>query len=445
MVICNPPFGTRIVETQRAILREFDLGHVWRPDKTGVLQQTNELRDTQQVGILFAELCVRQAKPGGRIGIILPNGYLGNRSDVYCAFREWILRHCRVASICSFPRFTFKTSGADVSASVVFLQKRSKPIAKASKDGAYKFHVGLIQSVGWRLGDKGAKPIYLRDPSDGSYLADATGNRILDADFTTALHGMKTSPAAKRFRWLARSANQKSGAPSGWSVSAEQVTKDPWLTLDPKRLSEKALTLRKALAAIPHDRLGDLVEVIDQPPRAWIDADLYRYVQIEDIESGGYRWTTLRGWELPDRARHPVSSGDLFVGGVWGSVQKWMLAGGSTEDLIVTNGCHRLRMKKGKKSRLVDVVAALSTESYATQMRSLARGSDGLAEVGADELLGVLIPRVQSQKARAGLRPFIRQLESGHTSVRAKVDDLLEDGSLTSPIPPRRPSHTVLV
>jgi type I restriction enzyme M protein len=444
IVICNPPFGTRIVETQRSILREFDLGHVWKPDKAGVPQQTAELRDAQQVGILFAELCVRQAKPGGRIGIILPNGYLGNRSDVYCAFREWLLRHCRIASICSFPRFTFKTSGADVSASVVFLQKRSKPITKASKDSAYQFHVGLIESVGWQLGDKGAKPIYLRDPSDGSYLSDANGNRMLNADFAKALQGMRSSPAGKRFRWLARSAGRKAGA-AGWSIPAASVTKDPWLTLDPKRLSEKAVSLRKALVAIPHYRLGDLVDIIDQPPRAWTEAGLYRYVQIEDIESGGYRWTTLRGWELPDRARHPVAAGDLFVGSVWGSVQKWMLAGGNTKDLIVTNGCHRLRMKKGKQSRLLDVVAALSTEAYATQMRSLARGSDGLAEVGSDELLDVLVPRVQSKTARAGLRPFIRQLASGHTSVRAKVDDLVEDGTLRSPVPARRPSHTVLV
>jgi type I restriction enzyme M protein len=444
MVICNPPFGTRIVETKRAVLREFDLGHVWKRDRAGVMQRTDELRDSQQVGILFAELCVRQAKPGGRIGIILPNGYLGNRSDVYRALREWLLRHCRIASICSFPRFTFKTSGADVSASVVFLEKRRKPVAKAASCGTYQFHVGLIQSVGWQLGDKDAKPIHRRDPTDGSYLTDAHGNRVLDADFRQVLNEIRSSPAAKRFKWLARS-NKDRSATAGWSVAASEVAQDPWLTMDPKRLSEKARGLRQTLLAVPRYRLGDLVDVIVQPARAWTQSETYRYVQIDDIESGGYQWTTMRGWELPDRARHPVAPGDLFVGSVWGSVQKWMLAGGSTDDLIVTNGCHRLRMKKGKESRLLDLVAALSTEAYATQMRALARGSDGLAEIGADEISEVLIPKMDDKKVRAELEPFVVQLRAGHTNVRAKVDDLLERGTLKTPVPARRPSHTVLV
>jgi type I restriction enzyme M protein len=445
MLICNPPFGTRIVETRRSVLRQFDLGHVWRAEAgNGGMEPTTELRGSQQVGILFAELCVRQAKPGGRIGIILPNGYLGNRSDTYLALREWLLRHCRVASICSFPRFTFKTSGADVSASVVFLEKRRKPVRTASKDGAYRFHVGLIESVGWQLGDKGAKPIYRRDPSDGAFLADTHGNRLLDSDFARVLTEIRTSSAAKRCKWLARSVRRPTGL-SGWSVSADRVAKDRWLTMDPKRLSEKATDLRDQLLSVPHYRLGDLVEVIPQPPRAWREDHLYRYVQIDDIESGTYTWTSMRGWELPDRARHSAEPGELFVGGVWSSVQKWMLAGGDTADLIVTNGCHRLRMRKGKGRLLLDVVAALSTETYATQMRSLARGSDGLAEINMDEVGEVLIPKITNAKLRSELAPFVKQLEAGYTSVRAKVDDLISTGSLAVPVPAKRKSHTVQV
>jgi type I restriction enzyme M protein len=68
MMICNPPFGTRIVEARREVLRQFDMGYQWELDAKGVLQKTGVVRDRQQVGILFAELCVRQAKPGGQIG-----------------------------------------------------------------------------------------------------------------------------------------------------------------------------------------------------------------------------------------------------------------------------------------------------------------------------------------------------------------------------------------
>jgi type I restriction enzyme M protein len=124
IMVCNPPFGVRIVEKSAQTLRHFDLGHEWEWDEKikGYKQpKIKKLVGKQETGILFAEACVIQAKPKGRIGIILPNGYLGNRSKKYRLFREWLLRHCRLVAICSFPRFTFKTSGADVSASVVYL------------------------------------------------------------------------------------------------------------------------------------------------------------------------------------------------------------------------------------------------------------------------------------------------------------------------------------
>jgi type I restriction enzyme M protein len=443
ILICNPPFGTRILESRRHILANFDLGHEWAPNARGILQPTSQVRDKQQLGILFAELCVRQTKPGGRIGIILPNGYLGNRSGIYHALREWLLRHCRIASICSFPRFTFKTSGADVSASVVFLEKRKRPLKSAKADTGYQLHVGLIESVGWQLGDKDAKPVYVRADSDGSYLTDGEGNRVLYADFDRLLDEMRRSAASRRFKWIAGGPSK--GLPDGWSVPVTRILADPTLCFDPKRLSEKATRLRDAIAARKHYRLGDLVDFIPEGGERWAVDEKYRYVELADIAEGGFRWNTLRGWELPDRARHGAVKGDLFIGNVWGSVQKWMMAGGETSDLVVTNGCHRMRMQKGKKAQLLDVVAALSTEAYATQMRAFARGSDGLAEVSAAEAAEVLIPALTNQAVRKRIRPFVAQLEQGYTTVRAIVDDLLEQGELQTPVPMRRPSHSVLV
>jgi type I restriction enzyme M protein len=202
VVICNPPFGTRIIEKRKDILAKFDLGHDWQADDGGVPQRQESLRKTQQVGILFAELCIRQVRKGGRVGLILPNGYLGNRGIQYRALREWILRHAKIASICSFPRFTFKTSGADVSASVVFLEKLDAPLATSSDLSAHPVHIGMIERVGWRLGDKKAKPEFRRDPSDGSYLVDVSGSRILDTDFGRVLEEMKESDASKVFRMV---------------------------------------------------------------------------------------------------------------------------------------------------------------------------------------------------------------------------------------------------
>jgi type I restriction enzyme M protein len=128
LLICNPPFGSKIVVKDPAILAKFELAHEWKQNSSGEWLMSSKLLKAQATGILFVEACVRQAmNDGGRAAIIVPNGYLGNRTARFRAMREWILRHSRVAAIVSFPRFTFKTSGADVSASVILLERRDAP------------------------------------------------------------------------------------------------------------------------------------------------------------------------------------------------------------------------------------------------------------------------------------------------------------------------------
>ena len=131
VVICNPPFGTRIVERRREALAKFDLGHVWTAaDNESPAEPSDKLVDTQESGILFAEVCVRllRSAPSSRFALVVPNGYLGNRSSKYVNLRSWLLKNCRIAAIVALPRFTFKSSGADVSASVIFCEKRALPV-----------------------------------------------------------------------------------------------------------------------------------------------------------------------------------------------------------------------------------------------------------------------------------------------------------------------------
>ena len=117
VALCNPPFGARIVERRREVLQGFELG-------TREEGGRRVLLPAQETGLLFVEVCLRAVVPGGRVAIILPNGYLGNRGDRYAAFRRWLLGNARIAAVIAFPRFTFKRSGADVSASVVIFERR---------------------------------------------------------------------------------------------------------------------------------------------------------------------------------------------------------------------------------------------------------------------------------------------------------------------------------
>ena len=160
---------------------------------------------------------------------------------------------------------------------------------------------------------------------------------------------------------------------------------------------------------------------------------------------GKFDSVELMGWELPTRAKHFAERGDIFIGKIWGSVEKWCIIGDVNRHYVVTNGCHRFRLKDGKEDYLIDIVAYFSSESFAAQMRALARGSDGLDEVTEDDMLKIPLPKVHDEANRKLLRPFVENLLIGRQNLHAVISNMLGNGQLKIPITPKRPNHTVLV
>ena len=427
VILCNPPFGKRIVETRPEVLQKFDLGHVWK-HTTGVLNKTDKLLKKQQVGLLFAELCVRQATPGGRVGIILPNGYLGNRSHQFVVFREWLIRHARVAGVVAFPRFTFKKSGADVSASVLFLEKRAQPLPKAVDADTHPFYTGIVESVGWSVGDKRAVRIYKRHSETGAYLTDENNELIPDQDFDRVLQDIQSQRVLSTFQWIGQQSSSILSASSGWSFDFKEVTNRPDLSLDPKRWSQRYAEVRASIADVEHVGLKDVVELIDEDGVPDAPSEVFRYVEIQDVSDGLATPTRRRGWELPSRARHSAEKGDIFVGGIWSSLPKWFVAGVDCSSMIVSNGFKRLRLKPGFDNRLADIVASLVSETYLIQARALCTGSDGLAELSDSDVLDIRIPTIQDPTARAEVQNIADALLEGRATVASVVLRLQSEG-----------------
>jgi type I restriction enzyme M protein len=71
--------------------------------------------------ILFIERCLALLKPGGRMGIVLPEGIFNNPSLAYV--RGFCEDRARVLAVVSLPQETFNSSGASVKASLLFLGK----------------------------------------------------------------------------------------------------------------------------------------------------------------------------------------------------------------------------------------------------------------------------------------------------------------------------------
>ncbi len=130
-VLTNPPFGAKIKVTEREILKQFRLGHKWAYSDSGWVQDS-QLRDAQDPQILFIELCIGLLKPGGQMGIVLPEGVFGNTNMGYVW--DFIRGQGTIVALLDCPRTTFQPS-TDTKTNVLFFEKNetSSPKEKSSK------------------------------------------------------------------------------------------------------------------------------------------------------------------------------------------------------------------------------------------------------------------------------------------------------------------------
>lgn len=125
VVLTNPPFGQSLVKTGE-VLRNYDLARKWRRNGDGAWEMTDQLQKKQEIGILFLEYCLKLLEPGGRMGIVLLESYLGNQSDGYIP--AWLLANYTVLGVVDLPDTTFQPH-THAKTCVVFVEKTPPPAA----------------------------------------------------------------------------------------------------------------------------------------------------------------------------------------------------------------------------------------------------------------------------------------------------------------------------
>src|ERR1035441_962196 len=127
VVMTNPPFGTQIKIKGSGLLSQYDLAYRWKRNKnSGRSEKTTDIHEHQPPQILFLERCLQFLKPGGRLGIVLPESILGNPS--YEFIITFLSARARILGIVTLPESLFKTSGkggTHTKTCVLFREKRT--------------------------------------------------------------------------------------------------------------------------------------------------------------------------------------------------------------------------------------------------------------------------------------------------------------------------------
>lgn len=140
VLLTNPPFGAKIPIKGDSVLKQYELGHKWKFNKKqNRWEMTSKVWSKQPPQILFIERCIQLLKEGGRMGIVLPDGLLGNISDGY--IRQFIKNHCKILGIIDCPVETFQPS-TPTKTSVLLLQK------KVGKKEKYPIFMAVAKTCG---------------------------------------------------------------------------------------------------------------------------------------------------------------------------------------------------------------------------------------------------------------------------------------------------------
>jgi type I restriction enzyme M protein len=124
VILTNPPFGSKIGLKDETMLGDFDFGHVWTQDKQKeTWLQTGGICSSEDPQILFLELCVHALKPGGRLGIVLPEGVFGNKQTSYVW--DWLEKQGSIIALLDCPRTTFQP-GTDTKTNVLFFTSETQ-------------------------------------------------------------------------------------------------------------------------------------------------------------------------------------------------------------------------------------------------------------------------------------------------------------------------------
>jgi len=290
VILTNPPFGTQGKITNYDLLSKYELGHKWNKHGRDYVRSNNVLKG-QVPEILFIERCLQLLRPGGRLGIVLPNGHFENSSLEY--LRKYIKDKANILGVVLLPQETFIPYGTGVKASLLFLQKRNGEVINRKQ-----VFFSKIIKTGY-TGNKNGSPIYKKDKY-GRIIVE-NGQKIIDEDF---------SEVVRDYNQFLETFSIKSE--KSFSTSSSQLNR----RFDHNYYSPENRKLIASLMELKAVRLCEVAEIVKTKSKRLKRNEIVEYIELSDIYTKSFEIinsTTLPTGDLPSRASYEVKTGDVIT------------------------------------------------------------------------------------------------------------------------------------
>lgn len=179
ILFTNPPFGTDIPVTgpvlelfrtdESGAEKQKSIAYGWGREKDGSLTRGKPAPSVPPER-LFVQKVVEWVRPGGRIGIVLPNGILSNPGPDDEAVRQYVLDECWIMASVELPVEPFVVgAGVNILTTLLFLRKkteREKYEEELHGPADYPVFMAVAEKVGF---DRRGNPLWVRDPR-GEYV-----------------------------------------------------------------------------------------------------------------------------------------------------------------------------------------------------------------------------------------------------------------------------------
>lgn len=405
-VLTNPPFGTRIVAASDAVRRQFSLAHRWVEDPDGRLTSTTELAKATPPQVLFVERCLSLVKPGGRIGIVVPESLLSGKN--YRHVIEFILSRAEVEAVLGMPESLFKTSGkggTHTKTALVLLRK--------SKRGPSRSHSIFMAEAAWCGHD--------------------SRGRLVDKDDIPGI--------VENFHTWRRSPAQLKSSTLGFEVLSSRLRQG---TLAPRAYDpEVSLLLDRLRSSHLLVRFGDLVS------RGLLSVSTGDEVGKLAYGSGNVpfvRTSDLSNWEIKADPKHSISRdmyevlrnkqdvqpGDLlmvkdgtYLIGTCALVTKY------DTEIVLQSHIYKIRVHPNELLDSYFLLAVLSSEPVQRQIQAHSQTQDIIDSLGS-RINDLILPIARDEQVRQEISQRVHRVIRDRVEARELAREIVD--TVSSPV-----------